>query len=297
LQDQAAGHAAARLRSARGDDNRLAVQSAIGLLGVGFVSICAPVLAGPDPATVARVALAALLLWATTLFLTGSGPLDDAPESTPVVIRVATQPVPWQPTTVTLPAQGGLAETQVHVAPGLVLLVAGDNGSGKSTLFRRLAGQGPAWDGVAETSGEPPSSGPQAAERLRSITALVTETPALPDFAVEPDGCAALAAVLPIAGLPAAMLDEDGLLHSRGASRMQQMRVGLALGMVTRSPILLLDGFLNGQDAPFRRHFVEATLPHLRSLGCCTVLSAIDSDILPEVDGRFILRDGHLVAV
>jgi ABC-type transport system involved in cytochrome c biogenesis ATPase subunit len=295
--DRTAGHAAARLLSARADDNRLAVQSALGLLGVGFVSICAPVLAGPDPATVVRVALAALLIWTTTLFLTGSGSLDGAPGSGPVVVRVATNPAPWQPTTVTLPAQGALAETRVHVAPGLVLLVAGDNGSGKSTLFRRLAGQGPAWDGVAETGGEPPSSGPQAAEWLRGITALVTETPTLPDFMVEPDGCAALAAILPIAGLPAAMLDKDGLLHSRAASRMQQMRVGLALSMVARSPVLLLDGFLNSQDAPFRRHFVEATLPHLRSLGYCTVLSAIDSDILPEVDGRFILRDGHLVPV
>jgi ABC-type branched-subunit amino acid transport system ATPase component len=295
--DRTAGHAAARLLSARTDDNRLAVQSAVGLLGVGFVSICAPVLAGHDPATVVRVALAALLLWTTTLFLTGSGSLDGTPQSGPVAVRVATEPVPWEPTTVTLPAQGALAETRVHVAPGLVLLVAGDNGSGKSALFRRLAGQGPAWDGVTETGEEPPSSGPQAAERLRGITTLVTETPTLPDFTVEPDDCAALAAILPIAGLPAEMLDKDGLLHSRAASRMLQMRVGLALGMMARSPVLLLDGFLNGQDAPFRRHFVEATLPHLRSLGYCTVLSAIEPDILPEVDGRFILRDGHLVAV
>ena len=295
--DRNAGHAAARLLSARSDDNRLAVQSAIGLLGVGFVSICAPVLAGHDPATVVRLALAALLLWTTTLFLTGLGRPGDAPESEPIMIRVATDPVPWQPTTVTLPAHGALGETRVHMAPGLVLLVSGDNGSGKSTLFRRLAGQGQEWDGMAETGEEPSSSGLQAAERLRGLTTLVTETPTLPDFTVEPNDHAALAAILPIAGLPAAMLDKDGLLHSRAASRMEQMRVGLALGMVARSPVLLLDGFLNGQDAPFRRHFVQATLPYLRSLGYCTVLSATDSDILPEVDGRFILRDGHLVSV
>ena len=292
---RAAGEAAACLAAACADDTRLAVQSAIGLLGVGFVSISAPVLAGSDPSVIARVVVAALLLWTTTLFLMRSAPADTSPAQAHAMPRGAADPVPWQPTTVTLAAQGAHAEMRIRIAPGLVLLVTGDNGSGKSELFRRLAGRTPTWDGTAAMLSDPPLAGPEAAEQLRRMTALVTETPALPDIPGAAAGRAALAAILPLAGLPTAMLDDDGVLHSRNVSRIQQMRVGLALGVFARSPVLLLDGFLNGQDVPFRRHFVAATLPLLRSAGCCTVVSAIDPDILPEADGRFTLQNGHLV--
>ena len=127
------------------------------------------------------------------------------------------------------------------------------------------------------------------------MTALVAETPVLPDFVVEPDSRGILAAVLPLAGLPPLMLDEHGVLHSRDASRAQQTRVALALSMLARRPVLLLDGFLNGQDDGFRQHFLAETLPYLRSSGCCTVLSSHDPGILPDADVRFMLKDGRLV--
>jgi ABC-type transport system involved in cytochrome c biogenesis ATPase subunit len=285
-------------QAARSADNRLAIQAAIGLIGAGFVAIAAPLLAGPDPATVARIAVSAVVLWAMTLFIPAwhAAPSASKPASRhPVTVREVPAMPLGLPALIGLTAFSNFTDIQIRFPPATVLLIFGDNASGKSALLARLAGHGPDWAGILQIGSDLALIGKPAADALRGMTALVVEAPALPDFVVQPESRFAMAAMLPLAGLPPVMLDEHGVLHSQKASRTQQTRVALALGMLARRPVLLLDGFLNGQDDDFRRHFQAETLPYLRSTGCCVVLSSHDPGILPDADSRFRLRDGQLV--
>jgi heme ABC exporter ATP-binding subunit CcmA len=137
-----------------------------------------------------------------------------------------------------------LRGVHLRVAPGEVLLVTGSNGAGKSTLLRVLAGLLPLVAGGGQVLGHR-LPGPAAPVR-RAVALVGHDTPCYDDLSVRAnlrfaagsvgrsrrDGDRAAAAV----GL-AEVLDRPYGRLSAG----QRRRCGLAMGLLRRSPLLLLD--------------------------------------------------------
>jgi heme ABC exporter ATP-binding subunit CcmA len=137
-----------------------------------------------------------------------------------------------------------LRGVHLRVHPGEVLLVTGANGAGKSTLLRVLAGLLPLVAGAGQVLGHR-LPGPAAPVR-RAVAFVGHETPCYDDLSVRAnlrfaagavgrsrrDGDRAAAEV----GL-AGLLDRPYGRLSAG----QRRRCGLAVGMLRRSSLLLLD--------------------------------------------------------
>ncbi len=289
------------VRVAQDDDNRLAVQAVIGLAGAGFVAIAAPLMVGADPTTVARLGVAAVLLWGVSLSLPDVAALTPSsppgPRSPPLPVGPPPGDGPdagWRRITLSLAAANGLPQADLVLARGSVTLICGDNGAGKSRLMARLAGRGGDWRGSLQEDDDRAMADGMAAARLRGIATLVPDATILPDFVIEADCRDRFRALLSIAGLSGAILDADGMLATHRLSQAHRRRAALALGMLAGSPIILLDGFLDGQEAAFARHFETETLPHLRASDCCIVLSSHDPAAVAQADRVLLLRDGQV---
>ena len=184
----------------------------------------------------------------------------------------------------------------LDLRPGQITALLGPNGAGKSTAIGLLLGLLRVQRGQVSLFGQPPQ---QRSARLR-LGAMLQRTD-LPDslrvgehlqlFARYYANPLPVDEVLALVGLQAQSQRRYSAL-----SGGQQRRVQLALALIGRPQLLVLDEPTVGMDLDSRQAFREA-LRQCRQRGCAVLLATHD---LPEVEGLAdriaLVRNGQLVA-
>jgi ABC-2 type transport system ATP-binding protein len=188
-----------------------------------------------------------------------------------------------------------LHDVAFRVQANEILGLIGPNGAGKSTLFECIAGVLPADSGEVRAGGAP------VAVRERSSILFY-----IPDgIAPWPDQSVrwALDFTIGFLGGRASMrddvveqLDLGPLLHQRiGAlSKGQRKRVLLAMGLLTRQPVLLIDEPFEGLDLRQARDVAAALRAHV-SQGRTLFLSIHQIRDAERLCDRFVLLSGGKV--
>ncbi|MEZ5443939.1 MAG: ABC transporter ATP-binding protein [Lysobacterales bacterium] len=184
----------------------------------------------------------------------------------------------------------------LNLRPGQITALLGPNGAGKSTAIGLLLGLLRVQGGRVSLFGQPPQ---QRSARLR-LGAMLQRTD-LPDslrvgehlqlFARYYANPLPVDEVLALVGLQAQSQRRYSAL-----SGGQQRRVQLALALIGRPQLLVLDEPTVGMDLDSRQAFREA-LRRCRQGGCAVLLATHD---LPEVEGLAdriaLVRHGQLVS-
>ena len=189
-----------------------------------------------------------------------------------------------------------LAGVDLDLAPGEVVLLSGGNGAGKTTLLRLIAGLVPVHRGDAEVLGTDLT---RDRRTPRSRLALVgQEAAAYDDLTVREN----VAFAARIAGRTAA--DADGVLDDLGLAPLadvrhgrlstgQRRRLGLAVGLVRRPELLLLDEPHAGLDGPGRA-FLDGVLAAAPAAGTSVLIASHELDLVrPVVDREVVLVNGR----
>lgn len=191
-------------------------------------------------------------------------------------------------------------DVSLALAPGDVYGLVGRNGAGKSTLLKLVAGYLAPTGGTVAVCGE--ALRPcQTSARIGCLIEHPAVNPALTGFENVmvrafaqglPDPKGAVAEVMEAVGLREAARD-----RARGYSLGMKQRLGLALALIGRPDVLLLDEPFNGLD-PEGVRLVRRLLENLAAQCECAVL--VSSHVLDQlerlVDRYGILREGRLVA-
>ena len=194
-----------------------------------------------------------------------------------------------------------LREVTLTIASSLVTAVMGRNGSGKSTLLHTLAGQHRATRGQVRLGAVDPAT--LAPEDLVHLVGLVPQNPLdiLYADSVARECRESDTEHAAPAGTTRSLLDEilpgvPDRAHPRDLSEGQQLALALAVVLVGRPPIVLLDEPTRGLDYS-AKHALVTTLQRLRDSGCAVVVATHDVELAAEVADRVILLgDGEVVA-
>lgn len=187
----------------------------------------------------------------------------------------------------------------LHIPEGSIYGFLGPNGAGKSTTMKMMLGMTKPTSGSIEIHGLDPA---RSKEQILKSTGSFIEQPAYyPNLTGEEN----LKIVQEILGLPASAVDEAlelvGLLEFkdrlvRKYSLGMKQRLGLAMALIGKPPLLILDEPTNGLD-PAGIHEMRQLIKSLPKLYGCTVM--ISSHLLSEVeqlaDHIGILNHGHLL--
>lgn len=192
----------------------------------------------------------------------------------------------------------------LDVPMGSVLGLLGPNGAGKTTLLRMLVGLLAPTEGAVELLGRRLPG--RAAEVLPHVGALI-EGPALHAHRTGRQNLLRHAAAEPLlssARIPAAVdavLDRVGLAdvadrRVRGYSLGMRQRLGLAVPLLTRRRLVVLDEPTNGLD-PAGTRDVRRLVAEMNAAGATVVVS---SHLLSEIEATCshvaVLHHGRLVA-
>jgi energy-coupling factor transport system ATP-binding protein len=178
----------------------------------------------------------------------------------------------------------------------------GRNGSGKSTLLWTLQGSQQRRAGTVTIGESDPAA--LAAARRRELSGLVPQTAAdLLYLETVADECAAAdsGAGAPGSGASRALLDRlvPGVpddVHPRDLSEGQRLALALAVVLVTRPPLLLLDEPTRGLDYPAKVELAEI-LRHLAQDGRAVLVASHDVEFAAQVaDLVVVLADGEVVS-
>lgn len=191
-------------------------------------------------------------------------------------------------------------DVSLALAPGDIYGLVGRNGAGKSTLLKLIASYLAPTGGTVAVCGE--ALRPcQTSARIGCLIEHPAANPALTGF--ENVMVRALAQGLPdpkgavVEVMEAVGLREAGRDRARGYSLGMKQRLGLALALIGRPDVLLLDEPFNGLD-PEGVRLVRRLLENLATQRECAVL--VSSHVLDQlerlVDRYGILREGRLVA-
>jgi ABC-2 type transport system ATP-binding protein len=190
-----------------------------------------------------------------------------------------------------------LRGVHLRVEPGEVLLVTGSNGAGKSTLLRVLAGLLPLVAGAGQVLGHV-LPGPAAPVR-RAVALVGHETPCYEDLTVRANlrfHAGAVGRPQRAGDRAAAEVGLGGVLD-RPYGRLsagQRRRCGLAVGMLRRSPLLLLDEPHASLDADGRA-LVDGVIGSTVAGGGAVVLVSHELDSVRSIADREVrLVDGIL---
>jgi energy-coupling factor transport system ATP-binding protein len=193
-------------------------------------------------------------------------------------------------------------EVDLELPTGSVTALMGRNGAGKSTLLWALQGSGRRDHGTVDVDGRDPSSVPAA--RRRSLVGLVPQTPAdllyLETVAEECLTADHEAGATP--GAARALLDRmvpgiDPAAHPRDLSEGQRLALVLALLLVSRPAVLLLDEPTRGLDYP-GKDALGHILRELASAGTTVLLATHDVEFVAAVAERAaVLADGEIVSL
>ncbi len=194
-----------------------------------------------------------------------------------------------------------IGPVDVAIAPGAVTGLMGRNGSGKSTLLWTLAGALPALHGLVDVGGQNPRA-LRPADRRR-LVALVPQQPgdllyrttvgqeleqADADAAAQPGGARTL--------LNRLAPELDITMHPGDLSEGQRLALALALQLVARPAVLLLDEPTRGLDYPAKSR-LAVLLAELAGAGTSTLLATHDVEFAAAACAHMlILADGSVIA-
>lgn len=189
-----------------------------------------------------------------------------------------------------------LAGVDLDLAAGEVVLLSGGNGAGKTTLLRLVAGLLAVDRGEAEVLGVDLTRDRRA---HRSRLALVGQEAAAYDDLTVRENVRFAARIAGRSDADAdAAVDELGLApladvrHGR-LSTGQRRRLGLAVGLVRRPELLLLDEPHAGLDAP-GREFLDGVLAAAPRAGTAVLIASHEIDLVrPVADREVVLVNGR----
>ena len=186
-----------------------------------------------------------------------------------------------------------LDQVSIRIEPGEIAVVSGANGTGKSTLLRCVAGLVP-FRGQARVVGLA-VSGTRAVRRMVGYMPQAVQLPEnvtvgeVVSFFAKLRGAQADEADLPEGFLPAAERP-IGIL-----SGGQRQRVALAVALLGRPPLLLLDEPVANLDELGREGF-WATLRTISAVGTSALIASPMPSDLAGVAGRaIVLEEGSVV--
>jgi energy-coupling factor transport system ATP-binding protein len=194
-----------------------------------------------------------------------------------------------------------LRGVDLELAPGTVTTVMGRNGAGKSTLLAALAGQVRPTSGLVRVAGLDPTATPPG--RLVREVGLVPQDPDLLLYADRVAAeCAAADAERGVArGSTRKLVDEltegiDDDTHPRDLSEGQRLCLALAVVLVGRPGLVLLDEPTRGLDYPAKTRLV-GVLRDLAAHGHTVAVATHDVELAADVADRVVvLADGEVVA-
>lgn len=176
-------------------------------------------------------------------------------------------------------AQTAVSDVSLHIQEGEVYGLLGPNGAGKSTTLKMICGM------LRPTSGEMLFGGrPWRRDDLYAIGSLIEEAPLYPNLTAREN----LHVRTTLLGLPERRIDEAleavGLTDTGGKragrfSMGMRQRLGLALALLARPRLLVLDEPTNGLD-PIG---IEELRDQLRGFAASGTTVLVSSHILSEV--------------
>jgi energy-coupling factor transport system ATP-binding protein len=194
-----------------------------------------------------------------------------------------------------------LHDVTLEAHAGELVAVMGRNGAGKSSLLGAVAGLIEPTAGTVRTGGIDPHRA-DPAQTIR-VTGLVPHDPtdllyadsvaaecadADTDVGTEPGSCRALLTRL------APEITDD--VHPRDLSEGQRLALALAVVLVARPPLILLDEPTRGLDYPAKRR-LGTILRELAAAGHTVVLATHDVELVAELATRVVvIADGEVVA-
>ncbi len=191
-------------------------------------------------------------------------------------------------------AQDAVADVSLHIREGEVYGLLGPNGAGKSTTLKMICGM------LRPTAGEILFAGHAwHREDLYAIGSLIEEAPLYPNLTAREN----LRVRTTLLGLPESRVDEvlaavdladTGKKRAGRFSMGMRQRLGLALALIARPRLLVLDEPTNGLD-PIG---IEELRDQIRGFAAAGTTVIVSSHILSEVqqmaDTIGIIYGGHL---
>jgi len=188
-------------------------------------------------------------------------------------------------------------DLDLELGAGRVTALMGRNGSGKSSLLWAVQGSGRRTAGRVDVSGSDPAA--LAPAGRRALVGLVPQNAAdllyletVDQECAAADGgsgdCRALLDRL-VPGIP-------GDQHPRDLSEGQRLALALALVLVSRPPVLLLDEPTRGLDYA-AKHVLAGILRGLTADGHAVLVATHDVEFVAQVaDDVVVLADGEVVS-
>ncbi len=191
-----------------------------------------------------------------------------------------------------------LRDVSLNIPEGQTFALLGRNGAGKTTMIRIMLGLIPADSGTVRLAGLDPAV---AAVKLRTQVGYLAEDQVMYGWMTPSQLCRFLAPFYPTwdMDLARSYLERFDLpLHSRirQLSKGQSIKLGLAMALAHRPPIVILDDPAMGLDPIARKEFNRDLVEHLQTSGCTVLYS---SHLLGEVeavaDAVAILDQGRIL--
>lgn len=184
---------------------------------------------------------------------------------------------------------------ELQVAPGTTCVLLGPNGAGKTTTLRVLLGLQPTYSGQAQVLNRKPRD-----TTLRSQVGVLLQNGGLP-MAATPSAIITHFAALYADPVPtAAIMERLGLTALnrpyRRLSGGEQQRVKLAVALIGRPRLLILDEPTTGMDPAARRVF-WTLLDEIRDQGVTTLMTTHQPDEAgTRADQIAVINQGRVIA-
>ncbi len=189
-------------------------------------------------------------------------------------------------------------DVSLEVAPGELVALLGPNGAGKTTTVEIVEGYRRADAGTVRVLGEDPA---RAGRSLRARVGLMLQSGGIDPRARPRESIVQYARFHADPRDPDELLDMLGLrpvaaTPFRRLSGGERQRLGIALALVGRPEVLILDEPTAGMD-PEARAVVRALIADQRAAGVATLLTSHDlTDVERLADRIVVLVDGRIAA-
>lgn len=191
-----------------------------------------------------------------------------------------------------------LRDVSLEIPAGQTIALLGRNGAGKTTTIRILLGLIPADSGMVRLDGLDPAKDPLA---VRRRTGYLAEDQTMYPWMTASELCRFLAPFYPTWDMAWAhdyLARFEIPLHTRigRLSKGQSVKLGVAVALAHRPPLVILDDPAMGLDPIARKEFNRDLVEHLQTSGSTVLYS---SHLLDEVeavaDAVAILDQGMIV--
>jgi len=194
-----------------------------------------------------------------------------------------------------------LRGVSLNIPEGQTFALLGRNGAGKTTMIRILLGLIPADAGTVRLAGLDPAVAPV---QLRTQVGYLAEDQVMYGWMTPLELCRFLSPFYPTwdMDLARSYLERFDLplnVRIRQLSKGQSIKLGLAVALAHRPPIVILDDPAMGLDPIARKEFNRDLVEHLQTSGCTVLYSShllgeveAVADAVAILDQGIILRTG-----